>query len=210
MRKSIFTSSLLLLVAIAASACGSSGVSSDEEARRAYLGLEQSIPKAVNLGFDGYNMATSANIAPQSAAGDSAGMMTISGQVDQGASNNKTMRLYIAMVGYTDGTLHVDTSNGTVDVNLTYDTSTTVTSQPYLELKLSNVPTGAGTGNLMGSLTGTYDLHGDIEGSVDLALTLTGQIMSDGTGALAPVAGSTTVTGTATDGNGTYDVSLMF
>lgn len=201
----------LIVLALLIGACGSSGVSSDEEARRAYLGLEKSIPKCVNLGFDGFNSASSANISPQAGTGDSAGTVTITGQVDQGSSSNKTMRLYIAMVGYNDGVVHVDTSDGTVDVDVTYDTSTTQTDQPFLSLDLKNVPTGPGsTGMLTGSLVGTYDLSGDLDGSTDLNLTLAGQIVSDANGVLSPVAGNTTVTGTATSGDGTYDVSVMF
>jgi hypothetical protein len=49
--------------------CGG-GVSSEEQAQRAYLGLDKSIGKALVLGFAGFNAASSANISPQSTSGD--------------------------------------------------------------------------------------------------------------------------------------------
>ena len=52
------------LASVLASGCGS-GVSSDEQARRAYVGLDVAIDKAINLGFDGFNAASSANIPAQ-------------------------------------------------------------------------------------------------------------------------------------------------
>src|SRR4051812_18694567 len=93
----------LLMLSMAAAACSSDDVDSDEEARRAYLGLDGSIEKSLNLGFQGFNLATSANIDVQMTTGTKAGTLAIDGQVDQGSSSNKGMRLNIAMVGYDDG-----------------------------------------------------------------------------------------------------------
>ena len=55
-------------------------------------------------------MASSANIPEQTGAGELSGTMTISGQVDQGASANKGMRLEMSLAGdYADVILEGDT-----------------------------------------------------------------------------------------------------
>lgn len=197
---------LVSVASLSAAACSDDGIDSDEAARRAYLGLDGSIEKSLNLGFAGYNSATSANIAPQNGTGDAAGALTITGQVDQGASSNKEMRLYVGMVDYTDGVFQVQVEGEQVpvDVDLTYDTSAVVTEQPYLHLSLRNVPDG----DFTGELTGTYLLAGDIEGDVTLTLTMAGAIMDGGGGVVVRVPGSTTITGTATSGDGLYDVAI--
>ena len=194
----------LLLSLLLVAACSDEAIDSDEEARRAYLGLDASIEKSLNLGFAGFNAADSANIDPQAGTGDAAGALTITGQVDQGSSANKEMRLHVGMVAYSDGVLTVATDDGDVEVDLTYDTSVTPTEQPYLHLSLRDVPDGTFTGEL----TGVYHLAGDIEGDVELSLTMTGEIMDAGGGVVARVPGTTTVTGTATSGDGHYDVNV--
>ena len=208
-RKVLSGIALSLFVSLAAGACGSSGVSSDEEARRAYLGLDGSIETSLNLGFAGFNAASSANIDPQMATGLDTGTLTISGQVDQGSSANKEMRLYVGMVDYSDGVftvvvVHDDQSTEEVEVDLTYNTSLVIMEQPYLHLSLRDIPDGTFTGEL----TGTYILGGDIDGDVTLNLTLMGDIMDGGGGAVLRVPGSTVVQGTATSGDGVYDVNV--
>src|SRR6516162_8657547 len=85
---------LAFLAALSAfAACGGSDVSSTADAQKAYLGLDPSIDKAITLGFVGYNAATSANIDDHSMDGGVSGTLTVGGQVDQGTSSNKTMRL---------------------------------------------------------------------------------------------------------------------
>jgi hypothetical protein len=193
-----------LVLALSVTGCGDDPIDSDEEARRAYLGLDTSIEKSLNLGFAGFNAATSANIPPQSGAGDAAGTLTITGQVDQGASPNKEMRLHVGMVGYTDGVIRVMVGDEEVEVALTYDTRAVEAEQPYLHLSLRDIPNGTFTGEL----TGDYLLSGDIEGEVTLDLALAGMIRDGGGGNVARVPGSTTVTGTATSGDGLYEVVL--
>ena len=63
-------------------------------------------------------------------------------------------------------------------------------------------------GTFTGQLTGVYQLDGDIKGDVELELTLAGEIEDGGDGSVVPVSGTTTVTGTATSGEGVYDVDL--
>lgn len=184
-------------------------IDSNEQARRAYLGLDPSVLKSIQLGFDGFNAASSANIDPQVDDGDAAGTLTITGQVDQGASANKGMRLHVGMVDYSDGEFTVIVNEGEdsedeVTVDLTYDTSDVEETQPALELQLRDIPTGT----LEGTLVGDYALSGDLEGTVTLDLTFAGQLEDLGNDVVGRVVGSTTVTGTATSGDGVYAVDL--
>lgn len=189
-----------IVIAVGLAACGSDDIDSDEAARRAYLGLDPSIEKSLALGFAGFNSASSANISPQMGTGMAAGALVITGQVDQGSSANKGMRLRVGMIDYTDGAIEID--DETVDI--IYDTSTDVALQPALELSLRNIPDGT----LTGTLTGVYVMEGDLEGEATLTLTFSGAIQNDGTGKVRRVPGSTTVTGTATSGDGTFDVNI--
>jgi hypothetical protein len=179
-------------------ACGPPQVSSEETARRAALGLDRSIGKSLTLGFAGFNAATSANIPDQSTTGDDGGTLTISGQVDQGSSANKGMRLKVAMSGYSDGTVSFD--GGTVRVVYSTDSS----ALPALTLQLKNIPDGTYTG----TLAGAYQMDGDLKGSVQLDLSMSGQLENDGTGKVRRKAGSTVVTGTATSASGVYQVNV--
>jgi len=198
-RNSLF---LGVVIAMGLAACGSDDIDSDEEARRAYFGLDQSIEKSITLGFAGFNSATSANISPQMATGTDAGTLVITGQVDQGSSDNKGMRLHVGMTGYNDGPLVID--GEPLDVDITYDTSMDVAMQPALDLQLKNIPNGTYTG----TLTGVYTMRGDIEGDATLTLMFSGMIKNDGTGKVIRAPGTTTVTGTAVSGDGTYEVNL--
>lgn len=194
----------LLASSITGAGCSDDGIDSNEEARRAYLGLDPSIAKSLTLGFAGFNSATSANIDPQMTTGTATGTLAITGQVDQGASDNKGMRLYVGMVDYSDGDVVIKQDGGDIIVHLTYDTSTVQTEQPFLSLSLRNIPTGTFTG----TLTGTYHLQGDIDADVMLNLTMSGMIRDAGGGATERAPGTTTITGTATSGDGVYDVNV--
>jgi hypothetical protein len=191
-----------LFLSAGLTACGDDEVSSDEQARRAYLGLDESVSKSLQLGFAGFNAASSANIPPQSAAGDASGTLLITGQVDQGSSANKGMRLRVGMVSYSDG--EIDLGGDEDPVNITYASTTDQTAQPELTLQLRNIPNGTFTGTLVGS----FQMTGDLEGDVTLNLSLAGEIEDDGTGKVRRKAGSTKVTGTATSGDGTYNVDV--
>lgn len=196
----------ILLFAVSLMACGDDGdIDSNEEARRAYLGLDQSIEKSLALGFAGFNSATSANISPQADVGLVAGTLTITGQVDQGSSDNKGMRLYVGMVDYTDGPILLTVDDEEIQVEITYDTSTDVLTQPYLNLSLRNIPNGT----LTGTLVGDYVMDGDLEGTATLNLSFTGNIVDDGTGKTVRAIGTTHVTGTATSGDGVFEVDIM-
>src|SRR5688500_7046862 len=139
------------LVAVSFLCAGLSGcndeVSSDEQARRAYLGLDKSVEKSLQLGFAGFNAASSANIPAQTGNGDASGTLTITGQVDQGSSANKGMRLRVGMAEYSDG--EITPAEGEEPVDITYQTNTDTTLQPELSLSLRNIPNGTFTGTLL-------------------------------------------------------------
>src|ERR1700759_5417635 len=48
-------------------ACGNDTVSSDQQAKQAYMALDGAVAKSLALGFAGFDSASSANIAPQTA-----------------------------------------------------------------------------------------------------------------------------------------------
>src|SRR3954470_24225678 len=118
----------MLALCILLAGCGDS-VMSAEAAKQAYLGLDASIDKAITLGFAGFNAASSANIAPQTANGTVSGTLTVTGQVDQGSSPNKGMRLATNYVGYADS----------ADLKVTYDANPA--SLPALDMMLKSIPT---------------------------------------------------------------------
>lgn len=171
-------------------ACGDD-LASEEDARRAYLGLDLSVDKAMQLGFQGFNAATNANIDPQSSMGAKGGTITVSGKVDQGASANKTMSLDIQMKDYSD------------DGALIYDTSGTL---PVLDLKLNNIPNGT----LTGTLTGSYGMRGELQGMITMNLSISGDLqptMADPS-KVERKPGTTKITGTAESDYGLFDVNL--
>jgi hypothetical protein len=184
-------------------ACSDNSIDSNEQARRAYLGLDKSLSKSLTLAFQGYSAATSANISPQMTTGDASGTITISGKVDQGNPNQASMTLNAGLVKYSDGPFEIDTKHDKISV--TYDTSTDVAMQPALNIKLN-----ASAGNsINGTLVGDYSMSGDLKGSVTLDLTITGTFSGTGT-TIMRVPGTTTVTGNAVNSSGgMYTVNVM-
>ncbi len=181
--------------------CGSPQVASEEQARQAWLGLDLMVGKALTLGFAGFNAASSANIPAQSTSGNDGGTLTITGQVDQGASANKGMRLKVGLVDYSDGNVVTD---GGTPVVVTYATATDAASQPALTLSLKNIPSGTYTGTLLGD----FSMRGSLVGTVKLDLAMSGQLEDDGSGHVRRKAGATSITGTAASDAGVYQVSL--
>jgi hypothetical protein len=198
---------LAVPLVLALAACGSDEVSSAEEARLAYLGLDRAVERALNLGMDGYNAAQSANIPPQTGSGDVSGTLTVTGQVDQGASSNKEMRLATAFVMYQDrlGAL-VDAGQPPAS-EITYDTHEA--ALPDLALSLRNIPSDtSSTGTFTGTFAGNLVMSGRLQGNIVLSLALSGTLQAAGGTAIGRVAGSTYVTGTATSRYGTYTIDL--
>jgi len=177
-------------------ACNGGGVDSNETAKQAYLGLDESIDKAITLGFQGFDDAKSANIPTEQTTGDVSGTMTVTGQVDQGASANKEMRLLEALGDYADS-----------DAGIVYDTSAdagTDGAPAALDMKLQGIPTGT----LDGTLDGTYGMSGALAGTVTLTVSFSGQLEPNDAGGVERKPGSTHITGTATSGSGTYDIDV--
>lgn len=193
-------SSLSILSALTLSCSGGTSVSSDDQARRAYLGLDKAVGKSMQLGFDGFNAATSANITPQTATGLKSGTLNVTGQVDQGASANKQMRLKVAMANYSDGDVTLDGGSAVAIAYATTDAGTL----PALELSLKNIPNGTFTGTLLGD----FEMSGGLTGAVTLDLAISGSLEDGGMGKVQRKVGSTTVTGKATSGTAVFQVNV--
>lgn len=190
----------ILLLALAA--CGSdNSVDSNTQAKRAYLGLDKSISKSLQLAFAGYDAATNANIPTQMANGDKTGMLVIGGKVDSGNCSQLSMGLDVGMTNYSDGAF----MDGNTTLNVTYATSTDVTMQPLLSIKLN----GSSGNAINATLMGDYTMTGDIKGTVTLDLTITGTFSGTCPSAVMRVPGSTTVSGTAVNSSGgMYSVNV--
>lgn len=185
----------ILFFLIVSSCSGGGSVNSNEQARQAYLGLDESIDKAITLGFKGFNAAQSANIPTEQTTGDLSGTMTVTGQVDQGVSANKQMRLLETLTNYSD-----------TDAGIIYDTNSdagTDGAPANLDMSLQGIPTGT----LSGSLDGTYGMSGALKGLVTLQVTFNGQLQQGDAG-VERKPGSTHITGTATSGTGVYQIDI--
>lgn len=188
---------LVLFAFLPLAGCGDdTDLASDEAARLAYLGLDQSVDRAIKLGFQGFNAASNANIPTQSEAGAAQGTMDVGGKVDQGASNNKEMDLTVTLTGYSDGLLRTEDEE---EVSIVYDTD----GPAILDLSLKGLPNATMTG----SLTGTYLMSGELEGPVTLNLSISGMTEESG-GVIQRAPGTTRISGTATSDFGVYNVDL--
>ncbi len=175
---------------------------SDEQARRAFLGLNDSISNSLTLAFDGYDAASSANIPAQSGSGSASGTITVSGKVDQGNPQQASMSLSVLLDDYSDGPFAVDTKGDTITV--TYNSGSGANT-PALSLKL-NASSGS---SIDGSLMGDYHTSGALTGTVTLDVTISGTFSGSGT-AVERVPGTTTVMGTVVNSSGgTFDVNAM-
>src|SRR5262245_53525385 len=125
---------ILLTVTTAVSCGDDNSINSNEQARRAYLGLDKSVSKCLALGFQGYNAATNANIPTEMSNGDATGTVGVSGHVDQGNPGQVNMGLSVAMTMYSDGIIVVD--NKGTQIMVTY--ATDMAAQPTLSLKLNS------------------------------------------------------------------------
>lgn len=191
---------LTLTGALGAVGCG--GVASEDDARLASLGLDTIVTRVLGMGFDGFNAADSANIPTQNADGDDSGTVSVAGQVDQGASANKGMRLQVTLDEYADDTIDDPETDDEEELALLYSTGD---GAPLaVELSLRDIPDGTLTGTVAGDVL----IEGDLQAEVEVALSLSGAIESDGADGTRRVAGTTTVTGTVTSANGTFDVDL--
>jgi hypothetical protein len=190
----------LALLSLLAAQCG--GVSNTEAARRAYVGLDRAVDRALSLAFDGFNAASSANIPPQTGMGDVMGTMLVEGQVSQGSSSNREMRLRVTLTNYQDTVQDNGDGGSGATLRLIY-TQPSGGTPIAMDLSL-RPPTFTGTFN------GALEMSGALAGQVTVAVTMAGQLESmSGMGSrLQRVAGSTRITGTVTSAYGTYMVDV--
>lgn len=168
-------------------------VADEESARRAYLGLDRAIDRAIDLGFAGFSAANSANIPEQAEDGDLSGRMVINGQVDQGASDNKGMRLQVVL------------EEDYADVVIEDEFMVTYNGGPVaLEMNFRGLPDA----DFDATLNGTFTMAGELAGDITLALDITGQTQDDGGGAIVRVPGTIHVVGTATSPYGVFNVDV--
>ena len=128
-------------------------VSFDAAGRNGYVAFDNGRKQAVpNISV----LSVLANIDPQTTDGDVSGTVTVGGQVDQGASDNKELRLDITLDDYADEVdVDYDDDGEPDEFDFTYNTVDG--DLPALDMSLRDVPaTGSGTtGTLEGTLAGT-------------------------------------------------------
>jgi hypothetical protein len=193
--------SLSLVFVALAPACQCGAVGSEDEARIAYLGVDDVVTKAMDLGFAGFGAGDNANIPAQSDDGAESGTINVTGQVDSGASDNKGMRLDVALVEYSDGTIDDPETDDDDKIAITYETAE---SAPLAcDMQLRNFPDGTYSGTLIGDVV----MEGDLEGELKLNVTFTGETDDDGAGNTVRSPGTTDVSGTATSPNGDFEIN---
>ncbi|MCA9657278.1 MAG: hypothetical protein KC486_02960 [Myxococcales bacterium] len=181
----------LIALPLLTAGCQRGVIDNELAAELAYLGLDRAIDRMIDLGFDGFNAANSANIPTQYGNGDEIGDMEVGGQVDQGASANKGMRLEVTLSNYSDGPVQ--------------DTAIYYTGGPgNADFMLKGLPDA----DFDGTFNGVYTMDGDLAGTVELNLQIAGQTADTGDGTIARVPGTITVVGTATSDYGVFDVNV--
>lgn len=169
------------------------GVADEASARRAYLGLDRAIDRAIDLGFAGFNAASSANIPEQSEGGDISGRMIVNGQVDQGASNNKGMRLELVL------------QDDYADVVVEDMYEVVYNGGPVaLDMNFKGLPNA----DFTAALNGTFTMGGDLLGDVVLDLDITGKTEEAADGAIVRTEGTIRVVGSATSDYGVFAVDV--
>lgn len=183
-----------------APACQCGAVGSEDEARLAYLGIDDVVTKALELGFAGFGAGDSANIPPQSDEGEESGTIDVTGQVDSGNSDNKGMRLDVALVEYSDGPIDDPETEGEEELAILYDTADGAPLDCDIQLR------GFPDGTYSGTLVGDVIMTGDLEGELSLNVTFEGETDDDGAGNTIRSPGTTNVSGKATSPNGEFDI----
>ncbi len=181
---------LVVVVLVAAAAgCSDSPSSVSPEAQTAYLGIDDSIGRAIDSALFGVNTSMTENLDPRSVPGLKQGQVVVLGQVDQGTAAAKSLRVDTDYTGFSD--------DGTV----IYDTNPA--SPPLLALELHSVPYGT----LTGTFLGVFTLSGALTGTMTVNLTFDGQLQPAGNN-VERVLYSTQVSGTAVSAYGSYVVDF--
>lgn len=185
----------VLTLALSLVDCGGDegAVNDPVSAELSYIGLDRAIDRAIDLGFDGFNAADSANIPEQTDNGELTGRMVVNGKVDQGSSNNKNMTLNVTLMGgYSDTVLEGERE-------VVYDGGPAL-----LDLSFKGLPSATFTGMLRGS----FVMTGDLAGEVALDLQLTGETEAGAGDIIVRKPGTIRVVGTASSDYGVYDVEV--
>ncbi|MES2638476.1 MAG: hypothetical protein V4850_03315 [Myxococcota bacterium] len=196
-RRFVLLTPLVFAPLLLATGCGHHGVNSPAEAELAYMGLDGAVQRGLALGLQGFALASSANIDPQSQDGDTNGGMIISGQVDQGSSDNKGLRLFMELDEYSD------TLGSNDEPDLFYQTDGS--DLPALNITLKDMPAGT----LDGTLAGDFEMAGTLGGYVELDVVFAGETEDDGSGIAVRKAGTTRITGSASSDYGVFEIDLV-
>ncbi len=182
---------LCFVFVAAAAGCSNEDTTVNSNALEAYIELDSSIDKAMNLAFLGVNTAPTENIDPRTVNGDAKGTLVVRGQVDQGTGSSKTVRVDTIYSGYSD------------DGAILY--ATNADAPPLLALELRGVPYGT----FSGTFEGMFIMSGALTGPITVELAIDGQLQPTGnTGAVARVPYATHIHGTAVSNYGTYAVDF--
>jgi len=192
-RRSLLCLSVLALSLVQCGGGPNGAVDDELEAELAYLGLDRSIDRAIDLGFKGFNEAKSATIPEQSEAGELSGTMIVNGKVDQGSSSNKNMDLNV--------TLRDDYA----DTVLEGERAVVYNGGPaQLALSFKGLPNAT----FSGTFTGSFVMTGDLASSVGLDLQLTGETEAGAGTMIVRKPGTIHVLGTATSDYGVFNVDV--
>ena len=193
-RRSLLRLPVLALALSLVNCGGNEGAVNDPvSAELSYIGLDRAIDRAIDLGFDGFNAADSANIPEQTDNGELTGRMIVNGKVDQGSSDNKNMTLNVTLTDdYSDTVL-----DGEREVVYNGGPAT-------LDLSFKGLPTATFTGTLRGS----FSMTGDLAGAVTLDLQLSGMTEAGAGDIIVRKPGTIRVVGTASSDYGVYDVDV--
>lgn len=194
----------LAAVTFLCAGCPGGEVNTEADAELAYVGFDPILSHIMDLGFAGFNAAGSANIPTQEDDAPGDGTIAVDGQVDQGNSDNKGMRLDVALDDYFDGPVDSPAADDETAYEIVYSTADGAPLDCDLQLK--NFPDGT----LEGTVSGTVVMTGDLTGDLVLDLAIDGETDPDADDAekVTRAAGTTQVTGTATSDYGEYAVDV--
>jgi hypothetical protein len=180
----------VLVFVAAAAGCSSTDNTANSEAMEAYLGLDSSVEKALDLAFVGINNAVTENIGPGTLGGDAKGTLVVAGQIDQGTGLTKTVRVDASYNGYSDDGAAIYTTDPA--------------SPPLLTLEVSYQD-----GSLTGRYLGQFTMSGALAGPLTLDIAINGYVQSAGkTGGIERAPYSTQIHGTAVSDYGSYLVDF--
>jgi hypothetical protein len=170
--------------------CGSDTI--NQRAQTVYVEIQDVIYDSMELAFKGFNTATSATVPPQTKTGDNKGTLTVTGQVDQGTSPDKAMKLQLELVDYPSAST----------TNTTFKTGAT---KPSLNINLKGIPNGT----LDALLSGDFLMSGTLSGTATLSITMTGTLQKDPSNTSKVQPAKYSIKGTTKSDYGTHSVDIQ-